>query len=351
MTRAWMLLPVLSFGLVGAVASAQEPAAGATASASASAATPPPLPATSASAAATPSASASAVPYPPPAAGGIAGAPAAPPPATTGAPAPAASPPPDASAPPPLPVAAARPPAPGGRYVTADTPLRLRDLIKVEADRGRASRYFSATLGVLGGAGTLVSGFVMLDTTSGAADNDPNAEAVRVYSYLVIGTGGLIALTSLYSFFSRSPMERLYDAYAPVAADGSVPVSVRLERGESALAAMAEADRSSRIISGVTGLIGAAVLGGFAVYFAANSGLTDYDRVLFGMVGALSGVAAAGSAIASLTFERGEAEIAWEHWQASQGMLSSGESQSRLTLTPQVAVLPGGMQAGLAARF
>ena len=227
---------------------------------------------------------------------------------------------------------------------SAEDPLRFLQLLRGEADRARANRYFGGAVGLVGGSAVAVAGGFML---SAAGDSTP----YRVYAYVTIGSGALIALSSLFSFFGRTGMERLAAAYEPIAEDTSLPAAPRLANGEQALRALASSEHSTRIVTGVTNIVAGVVIGAIGVYFALNTDLQDTDRIV---LGGLTGVTAApiiGSGVSALTWQRGPAEIAMEHWDAARGAPQVAAPAAALHVTPMLAPLHGGAAVGLSLTY
>jgi hypothetical protein len=224
--------------------------------------------------------------------------------------------------------------------IDEDLPLRFRDMLRLEASRARAGRYFNGTLSILGGAGVVTAGVVSLTT---AADGDT---ARKDISYLIIGTGGLSLLSSLLGVFGQTPIERLYDAYAPFAEDHKFTAAQRLSEGEDALRQMASSDASSRRIGGITNIVVGVALGGLAVFFGVSTLFNPDDRIVLGTLTGVSALVAVGSGIGQLWFQRGPAEVALEHWEAARGL-----RHEALTLTPMLAPTRNGAMGGFSLSF
>ena len=258
--------------------------------------------------------------------------------AITSAPVPAPLPPPSA-VPAPLPPVV----APTAWAPTEEDPLRFLQLLRGEADRQRANRYFGGAVGLVGGGAVAIAGGLML---SAAGDSTP----YRVYAYVTIGSGALIALSSLFSFFGRTGMERLADAYEPIAEDTKVPAATRLASGVQGLRALAASEHTARVVNGVTSIVTGVIIGGIGVYFALNTELRDTDRIVLAGLTGVSAATIIGSGVASLTWQRGPAEIAMEHWDAARGA-PRVENDARLHVTPLLAPLHGGAAVGLSLSY
>ena len=254
---------------------------------------------------------------------------------------------PDASAPSPTPDASPSPapapspsPTPTPSSVDEDLPLRLRDMLRLEASRAKASRYFNGTLSIIGGGGVVAAGVYSLTT---AADGDSLRKDV---SYLIIGTGGLSVLSAVLGMFGQTPIERLYESYAPFAEDHKYSADQRLREGEEALRGMAASDEASRRIGGITNIVIGAVVGGLAVFFAASSVFPDNYRIVLGTLTGVSALVAIGAGIGQLWFQRGPAELALEHWEAARGL-----RREAFTVTPMFGPTRNGAIGGVTLRF
>lgn len=255
------------------------------------------------------------------------------------APAPAPSSPPVASAVgAPLAPVVVLPAPPAAWTPSEEDPLRFLQLLRGEADRQRAQRYFGGAVGLItGGAIASAGGFMLSDST-----------LPKLYAYFTIGSGALVALSSLLSLFGQNGIERLADAYEPIAEDTTLPAAKRLASGEQALRALAASEHSGRIISGVTSIVTGIILGGFAVYFALDTSLSDTNRMLFGGLIGVGGLTSIGSGVSSMTWQRGPAEIAMEHWDAARG---APHAAAGLRVMPLLAPLQGGAAVGLSLTY
>jgi hypothetical protein len=244
-----------------------------------------------------------------------------------------------AAAPVPTPAPPVSPPVPVAS-VDEDLPLRFRDMLRLEASRAKASRYFNGTLSIIGGGGVVAAGVYSLTT---AADGDSLRKDI---SYLIIGTGGLSVLSAVLGMFGQTPIERLYESYAPFADDHKYSAEQRLREGEEALRGMAASDESSRRINGITNIVVGAAIGGLAVFFAASSVFPDDDRIVLGTLTGVSALVAIGSGIGQLWFQRGPAELALEHWEAARGL-----RREAFTITPMISPTRSGAVGGVTLAF
>lgn len=236
------------------------------------------------------------------------------------------------------PVVAPATAAPAAWAPSEEDPLRLLQLLRGEADRQRAQRYFGGAVGLItGGAIASAGGFMLSDST-----------LPKLYAYFTIGSGALVALSSLLSLFGRNGIERLVDAYEPIAEDTTLPAATRLASGEQALRALAASEHSARVVAGVTSIVTGAILGGFAVYFALDTSLSDTNRMVFGGLIGVGGLTSIGSGVSSMTWQRGPAEIAMEHWDAARG---APHAAAGLRVTPLLAPLQGGAAVGLSLTY
>ena len=140
--------------------------------------------------------------------------------------------------------------------------------------------------------------------------------------------GGLTVLTSVWDLFARRTLERLDEAYAPIARDKNIPAEKRLAEGEAGLEALAQSGRSSRIYSGVTSIVIGAALGIAAapiVFFAVPDTVNDAAtvRAYLGLGLGLSGFLVLASGITTIVVKRTEAEQLWNLWLAGTGRPTS----------------------------
>jgi hypothetical protein len=271
----------------------------------------------------------------------------------------AAAPPATTASPPPPPTVAPPPPAPPPPSATRreddQEPLRLGRLIETEADRAHARRVGSSVIGMVTGGGVIASGALLIAVGTPAGVDSTPTDTLGV---VTMALGGVQILTNVISLLSTAPMEKLFDAYAPVAIDKDLPPSERVRRGEVLLGAMAEAERGRRNTEAATNLIVGIIEAGFAVVFAADDQIVfAYDqqtnnllRAAFAVGFGLGAASAIGEAIGGWLWERGPAEVAWEHWQASHGTVTV-HTESKLQLRPLIKPVLGGGVGGLSLRF
>jgi hypothetical protein len=230
-------------------------------------------------------------------------------------------------------------------------PLRLGRLIELEADRARAKRYGGSAVEMIVGAGGVIAGALVFTTNTSGFDGS----LLAVLGVAAIVGGGLQIVDGIISLVVESPMERLFNRYAPVAIDKTLSVTDRMRRGELMLEAMANAERTQRITGGASGIVLGVLLGGLAVFVGADNdiwnGVTNAttDRPLFTTVFALAATASIGEGIGKVMWERGAAEVAWEHWHAMHE--SVVVQTSKVHFTPMVGPTRGGAVAGFSLRF
>ncbi|CAN5773890.1 hypothetical protein BH09MYX1_BH09MYX1_35240 [soil metagenome] len=259
----------------------------------------------------------------------------------------ATAPAPSASAPPPSstvvvvePLAPPPPPqTPSSFAVTEDDPLRLLQLIRGEADRQKMARIGGALTAIVAGAGAATSGVLLLSV----ADDTYG----RVFGWFTIGIGIGTGLSSIFSFFGSGSLERLADAYAPIAEDTSIPATVRRARGEDTLRAVAGQEKSGRMINGITSIILGAAVGALGVGIALSLDITDNFRVPLAVVMGFGGVSIVANGIGQIVWVRGPAEVAIEHWDAARGAPHAASLQLRPMLVP----LQGGGMAGVSFSY
>jgi hypothetical protein len=262
-----------------------------------------------------------------------------------------------ATTPPPPPPPPAPPPQPTTSTVSDLEPLQLGRLIELEADRARARRYGSFAFGTVLGGAEIVTGALLFTVPSSGTD----ATIFDILGVTSMVVGGLSVIEELISLFVSSPMERLFDQYAPIAIDKTLPASERVHRGEQMLEAMANAEHGARTLNGATALVTAAVFAGLAIFVGADNDLwvcdpstTDcsavtLDRVIISTAFAVGAVTSIGDGLAKLFWERGPAEVAWEHWHASHEQVTV--QTARVHFTPVLAPIRGGATAGFSLRF
>jgi hypothetical protein len=198
-------------------------------------------------------------------------------------------------------------------------PVRLSAIITQAASVQKRARIAEAVLGIIAGGGGIATGSILL-----TLQNQP--DATKILGGIAIGFGGLTVLTSALDLFSRSALERLDEAYAPIAHDKSIPAEKRLAEGENALESMAQAGRSSRIFSGVTSIVLGVGLGiaTAPIVLAAipdNGTVSDPAtvRAYLGLGLGLSAFLALASGITTIVVKRTEAEQLWSLWLAGTG--------------------------------
>ena len=234
--------------------------------------------------------------------------------------------------------------------VSEETVFQLGRLVELEADRARSRRYFGSAFELLG-AGTVIAAGALqftVDTTG----VDPNLVTVfQVLGGVEIGFGVAMALDGIVSLFVKSPMERMFDEYAPIAVDKSLTPAERLRRGEGLLEAMANRERTARITGLASSVISAVITTGVGVWLVAdndfwgNDPTSNFYRPFLGAMLGLSVVSVAGEAVAKALWDRGPAEIAWEHWRISHEPASV--QTSRIQIRPMFAPTVGGAMGGL----
>ncbi len=243
-------------------------------------------------------------------------------------------------------VTTAAPPAaaPGGWAVTEDDPLRLLQLMRGEADRQKLARYGNAITSIVVGAGVVTTGALFLTATDDTY--------YRIFGWVMVGTGVVTGLGSLFSFFGSSSLERLADAYAPIAEDTSLPATVRRARGEEGLRAVAAQEKGWRMVNGVSSIVFGVAVGALGVGLALALDVADNWRIPLAVAAGFGGIGTVASGVGQIVWTRGPAEVAIEHWDAARGAPNVGAlSQPRLRLSPTFAPLPGGGYAGLALSY
>jgi hypothetical protein len=230
----------------------------------------------------------------------------------------------------------------------------LGRLIELEADRARSKRFGGSAVEMVVGAGGVASGALVftIDTTG------VDGSLVTVLDILGIASivaGGLQIVDGIISLVVQSPMERLFDRYAPVAIDKSLTPADRLRRGELMLEAMANAERSQRVTGAASSIVLGALLAGLAIVVAADNDLwvgdanASIDRAIFATAFALGAASSLGEGIGKIVWERGAAEVAWEHWHAQHETVTV--QTSKVKFTPSIAPVHGGAVAGFSLRF
>jgi hypothetical protein len=223
--------------------------------------------------------------------------------------------------------------------VTEDDPLRLLQLMRGEADRQKLARYGNAVTSIVVGAGVVTTGALFL----GATDDT----YYRIFGWVMVGTGVLTGLGSLFSFFGSSSLERLADAYQPIAEDTSLPATVRRARGEEGLRAVAAQEKGWRTVNGVSSIIFGVAIGALGVGLALALDVSESFRIPLAVAAGFGGIGTVAQGVGQIVWTRGPAEVAIEHWDAARGAPNVG----RLRLSPTFAPLPGGGYAGLALSY
>jgi hypothetical protein len=216
------------------------------------------------------------------------------------------------------------------------TPVRLSAIIAEAASVQRRARIAEGVLGIVAGGGGITTGAILFGVASG-----PNADGTKIIGGIAIGFGGLTVLTSAWELFSRGALERLDEAYAPIAHDKSIPADKRLAEGEQALEALASSGRSSRMWSGVTSIILGVGLGiaaapiAYAVAPEGSTTTTGADaatiRAYVGIGLGLSAFLMLASGVTTIVVKRTEAEQLWNLWLAG-----TGRPTSKLRFQPYV---------------
>jgi hypothetical protein len=228
-------------------------------------------------------------------------------------------------------------------------------MIELEAERARARRYGGSVVEMVLGGGLMVSSALALTLDTTGVDQTL-VTVLDVVTITGLVFGGLTVVGGIISLFVESPMERLFDRYAPVAIDTSLTPSARVHRGEEMLEAMANSERSSRITGAAESMVIGVLEAGLAVFFAADSDIwgpasnnSDVNRVIISTAFAIGAAGSIGEAIAKLVWERGSAEIAWEHWHTGHEIATV--HTSRVRFTPSLTPTHGGATAGFSLRF
>jgi hypothetical protein len=235
--------------------------------------------------------------------------------------------------------------------ISDQEPLRLGRMLELEADRARARRYGSSATQMVLGAGAVIASSLLFTVSV-----DPSFQTLfDILAVAGMVSGGLTIIDGVISLFATSPMERAFERYAPVAIDTSLSPSERLHRGEALLEAMSNAERSLRYTSGVESLILGGLEAALAIVFAADNDLWVGDpngstnRALFGVAFGVAAIGSIGEGIAKIGWERGPAEVAWEHWHASHEAVTVHTSKVRFA--PSVGPTRGGAAVGFSLRF
>jgi hypothetical protein len=236
------------------------------------------------------------------------------------------------------------PPPPANPYsqVAQDAPFRFRDMLRFEADRARTARYYDGVVFLLASAGIFTAGAITLAT---ADRKDPSVGTVRAQAYVIMGIGAVALAGSLFQMIPVSSAEQLEKAYAPHAADARIPAATRVYDGVEALRVAARKEAVNRAVMGGTTMAIGVGIAALAAWRATLTEGTATDRTISATLTGASSVVTLGAGIAQLWFQRGPAELALGHWEASQGRLR--ESFYRPRVTPIFAPTLGGATAGI----
>ncbi len=237
-------------------------------------------------------------------------------------------------------------------------PLRLGKLLQYDAEHARASRYGTSAIAMILGATTIASSGVLVAWANGTqSDGTPNLDSNTSGLFTVFGVvgmifGGVQVFGGLISLFIDSPTERAFDEYAPVAIDKNLSAAERVRRGEIMLGARAESERRLRVTNAATSFVSAAILAGFGLVVGLDKDLITTDdgtRAILALGFGVGAVASLTSGVASLVWERGTAEIAWEHWKALHEHITVQTAQ--VHFAPILAPTHGGAMGGFSLRF
>ena len=231
-----------------------------------------------------------------------------------------------------------------------DLPLRFRDMLAFEAERARPDRLFNGIIGSVSALGVIAAGTISVAT---ASSDDPNAAVVRSYGYIMLSLGGTAFLASLIGMIPKSSAESLYEEYEPIAEDTHYDPEWRIRRGEDALRVAAARDQRNRKIFGAVSIIAGFGVAGISVWRATWTAISPADRAVSGTLTGASAVLAFGQGIARIWFQRGSAEVALAHWQASQGRMREPDPppKTSVLVTPLIVPVNGGFLGGLAGAF
>lgn len=240
-------------------------------------------------------------------------------------------------------------PAPPGTAAAADDlPLRFRDMLEFEAARARPQRLFNGMVWTVSSLGLIGAGAISLGT---ASSSDPNAGVVRSYGAIMLGIGGTTLLAALIGMIPASSVERLYKAYAPIAIDARFTTASRLRLGEDALRTLARKDATNRYIAGTVAIVAGVAVAIISVWRGTWTQLAPADRAISGTLTGASALLALGSGIGRIAFERGSAEVAMAHWQASQGRMRDVPRHASIVIVPRIEPIEGGVLGGLGGTF
>ncbi len=230
-------------------------------------------------------------------------------------------------------------------------PLHLGRFLEVEAERARTQRFGSGALTMVAGGIDIAIGigtFAFID--SSLAPNDPDRPVLTALSVIPIALGGAVFLGGLLSLFTPSPMEHLFEAYAPIAIDKNLSPAQRLGRGEGMLLAASESEHGRRVVGAVTSFVLAAIIAGVAIGIGVDS--SDFPPPNNAILAAsLAGVSVVSivQAIGALWWERGPAEIAWEQWHSAHEPVVV--QTSKVHFSPNFAPIRNGAVGGFSLVF
>ncbi len=241
-----------------------------------------------------------------------------------------------------------QPPPPVVAKEDEQEPLRLGRFLELEAQRASRQRYGNATLSMIGGGITVGIG---IGTYAYLSSNNLFNDATNGTLYTIIAVvplviGGVQILGGVIDLFTGSPMERLFEVYAPIAIRSDLTPTQRVARGEALLMTAAESERGRRITGAVTTFVLGAVLAGFAIGFGADNNIMSPDNVL--IAASLGGAALVSfvGGVGALWWERGPAEIAWEQWHSMHEHVVV-HTESKVRFAPTFAPIRGGATGGL----
>jgi hypothetical protein len=231
-------------------------------------------------------------------------------------------------------------------------PLRLGRFLELEAQRAQRQRYGSAALAMIGGAidvGIGIGTFAYVSSNSALfGDDQPLFTFISVFPMVL---GGAQILGGLIDIFSASPMERLFEIYAPLAIRTDLTPTQRVSRGEALLFTAAETERGHRVAGAVSSFVVAAVAAGFAIGIGADSGdFPPPNNVIFAASLAGASVISIVQGIGALWWERGTAEVAWEQWHSMHEHVVV-HTESKVHFAPNFAPVHGGAVGGLSLVF
>jgi hypothetical protein len=244
-------------------------------------------------------------------------------------------------------------PAPTGTPEVKDDPApeRLAAIIHVAAATEQRGRIVDAVLGLLLAGGTITSGALLVTLPSrDSLGNEINTPA-KALGGIAIGFGVLSVLSGGLGLFSRGPLERLDDAYGPIARDRTIASADRLAQGENALRQMAEGGRRGRIFGGILSIVLGAGLGIAAIPIVVSAKVDGVDntstQVYLSLALGISSFASIASGVTAIVVRRTDAEQLWSMWLAGTGR----SQEARPLLQPFVTPVMGGVVSGVGGRF